>query len=220
MHKERQAMAKKHLTVILLAIPLLLGLTGCTGGVNGEGTGSYSQDVGTPIVRGNSFNDAGWNYIAKGQYESAIAQFNTVLNDNPTNDEKAEANNGIGWAKAKMGQLKDGMPWFTKAIDWSNDAKVGLAAAYLQMASKSDMEMVVDLLYKQLGKENDNFVYTPRRNTGVSDAEAHAMLAYAFAATGEDDKATHQIELAKQLNPAWEGTTIDQMVKVTEFLTN
>jgi tetratricopeptide (TPR) repeat protein len=213
-------MAKKHLTAILLAIPLLLGLTGCTGGVNGEGTGSYSQDVGTPIVRGNAFNDAGWAYIEKGQYDSAISQFNTVLGDNPTDDEKAQANNGIGWAKAKLGQLKDGMPWFTKAIDWSDDAKVGLAAAYLQMASKADMEMVVDLLFKQLGKEKELFIYTPRRNTGVSNAEVHAMLGYAYAALGENEKATEQIEHAKTLNPQWENTTIDQMVKVVEFLTN
>ncbi|MDN5279620.1 MAG: hypothetical protein PWR01_3585 [Clostridiales bacterium] len=213
-------MAKKHLTAILLVIPLLLGLTGCTGGVNGEGTGSYSQDLGTPIVRGNAFNDAGWTHIDKGQYESAIAQFNTVLADNPTEDEKAEANNGIGWAKAKLGTLKDGMPWFTKAADLSNDAKVGLASAYLQMASRSDMEQVVDLLYKQLGKENENFNYVPRRNTGVSNAEVHAMLAYAFASLGEDEKAQHQIDYAKELNPSWEGTTIDQMGQVVDFLIN
>jgi tetratricopeptide (TPR) repeat protein len=211
-------MAKKHLTAVLLAIPLLLGLTGCAGGVNGEGTGSYSHDVGTPIVRGNAFNDAGWNYIARGQYESAITQFNIVLNDNPTDDEKAEANNGIGWAKARLGQLKDGMPWFTKAADWSHDANVGLAAGYMQMASKSDMEMVVDILYKQLGKENENFVYTPRRSTGVSNAEVHAMLAYAFASTGQDEKARQQMEHAKELEPNYENTAIDQILKAVEFL--
>jgi tetratricopeptide (TPR) repeat protein len=213
-------MVKKHLTIILLAVPLLLGLTGCTGGVNGEGTSDYSQDLGTPIVRGNAFNDAGWNYMDKGQHESAISQFNKVLADSPTDDEKAEANNGIGWAKAKIGQLKDGVPWFSKAIDWSNDAKVGLAAAYLQMASKSDMEQVVDLLYKKLGNENDNFKFTPRRNIGMGNAEVHAMLAYAFAALGEDEKANHQIDHAKELNPNWENTTIDQLSKVIEFLVN
>lgn len=213
-------MAKKHLTAVLLVIPLLLGLTGCTGGVNGEGTSNYSQDVGTPIVRGNSFNDAGWSYVEKGQYSSAIAQFNTVLADNPTEDEKSEANNGIGWAKAKMGTLKDGVPWFEKAIGISNDAKVGLASAYLQRASKSDMEMVVDLLYKQLGKEKANFIYTPRRNSGVTNAEVHAMLAYAFASTEQNEMAQQQIEIAKQLNPAWENTTIDQLGKVVDFLLN
>ena len=213
-------MVKRHLTIILLAVPLLLGLTGCTGGVNGEGDSDYSQDLGTPIVRGNAFNDAGWDYIGKGQYESAITKFNTVLADNPTDDEKAEANNGIGWAKAKLGQLKDGMPWFTKAMDISNDAKVGLAAGYLQMASRSDMEQVVDIIYKQLGNEKDNFTYTPRRSTGVSNAEVHAMLAYAFAALGQDDKARDQIDIAKDLNPAWENTTIDQLDKVVSFLIN
>ncbi|HNS08482.1 MAG TPA: hypothetical protein PKN29_02220, partial [Candidatus Ozemobacteraceae bacterium] len=150
-------MKRKLITALLLVTPLIIGLTGCTGGVNGEGTGSYSQTIGTPIVRGNAFNDLGWENISKGQYDSAIAQFNKVLGDNPTDDEKAEANNGIGWAKAYLGQLKDGMPWFEKAKDLSHDAKIGLAAAYIQKASRSDMEMVVDLIYKQLGKENPHF---------------------------------------------------------------
>lgn len=213
-------MKRKLITALLLVTPLMIGLTGCTGGVNGEGTGSYSQTVGTPIIRGNAFNDLGWENIRKGQYDSAIAQFNKVLGDNPTEDEKAEANNGIGWAKAYLGQLKDGMLWFEKAKDLSHDAKVGLAAAYIQKASRSDMEMVVDLLYKQLGKENPHFAYASRRNTGVSDSEAHAMLAYAFAAIGENDKAREQLEYAKELNPAFAGTSIEQLVNVTEFLLN
>lgn len=213
-------MLKKHLVAIVLALPLVIGLTGCSGGVNGEGNSTYSYDIGTPIVRGNAFNDQGWSFISKGQYESSIAQFNQVLNDNPTTDEKAEANNGIGWAKGFLGELKDGMPWFEKAKDVSDDAKVGLAAAYLQKASRSDMEMVIDLLYKQLGKENPHFRYSARRNTGVSDAEVHAMLAYAFAATGQDEKAREQMDYAKELNPAWANSTIDQMAKAVDFLLN
>jgi len=212
-------MNKKHIAILLLALPLLLGLTGCSGGVNGEGTNDYAQNVGTPIVRGNAFNDTGWDYISQGQYESSISQFNTVLGDNPTPDEYAEANNGIGWAKSTLGQLKDGIPWFEKAKDISNDAKVGLAAAYIQQASKSDMDKVVDLLYKQLGGENPHFAYSARRDTGVSNAEVHAMLAYAFAATGENEKATEQMDYAKELNPKWANTTIDQLSKVVEFLT-
>lgn len=213
-------MVKKHLTAILLALPIMFGLTGCTGGVNGEGSSNYSYDIGTPIVRGNAFNDQGWENIAKGQYDSAITQFNKVLNDNPTDDEKAEANNGVGWAKSHLGALKDGIPWFEKAKDISDDAKVGLAAAYIQKASKSDMEIVIDLLYKQLGKENPQFKYSARRNTGVSDAEVHAMLAYAFAATGNDDSAREQLDYAKELNPDYANTTIDQMAKAIEFLLN
>ncbi|HAE38052.1 MAG TPA: hypothetical protein DCG57_05355 [Candidatus Riflebacteria bacterium] len=215
---ERRATMKKHLGVILLALSLTVGLTGCTGGVNGEGDSDYSYNIGTPIVRGNAFNDQGWSYIEKGQYDSSIAQFNKVLNDNPTDDEKAEANNGIGWAKAKLGQLKDGMPWFEKAKDLSNDAKVGLAGAHLQLASRSDMERVIDLLYKQLGKEDAHFKYVSRRNNGVSDAEAHAMLAYAYAAIGQDELAREQLDYAKELSPAWNGTTLDQIGKVVEFL--
>ncbi|MBU1107834.1 MAG: tetratricopeptide repeat protein [Candidatus Riflebacteria bacterium] len=209
---------KKHLGVILLALSLTLGLTGCSGGVNGEGDSQYSYDIGTPIVRGNTYNDQGWSYIEKGQFDSSIAQFNKVLNDNPTADEKAEANNGIGWAKAHLGQLKDGMPWFEKAKDISDDAKIGLAGAYIQLASRSDMEMVIDLIFKQLGKENPHFEYVSRRSTGVSDAEAHVMLSYAYAATGADELAREQLDYAKELSPVWTGTTLDQVGKVVEFL--
>jgi tetratricopeptide (TPR) repeat protein len=212
-------MNKKNLIAILLALPLLLGLTGCSGGVNGEGNNDYSNNVGTPIVRGNAFNDQGWEHISSGQYESAITQFNMVLADNPTIDEKAEANNGVGWCKARLGELKDGMPWFELAKDVSDDAKVGLAAGYIQRASRDDMEMVVELLFKQLGKENPHFKYTARRNTGVSNAEAHAMLAYAYAAIGDSESSTEQMEYAKELNPQWESTTIDQLDKVVSFLT-
>lgn len=211
-------MNRKHIAVILLALPLLLGLTGCSGGVNGEGTSEYSHDVGAPIVRGNSFNDQGWEYLGRGQYESAITKFNAVLADTPTPDEQAEANNGIGWAKSKLGELKDGMPWFEKAKHISNDAKVGYASGYMQKASKSDMEQVIDILYKQLGAENPHFAYVARRNTGVSNAEVHAMLGYAFAATGDNEKAREQMEYAKELNPNWANTTIDQLDKVVEFL--
>lgn len=220
MEKGDPKMLKKHVIVIMLALPLLVGLTGCSGGVNGEGDSKYSYDMGTPIVRGNAFNDAGWDYINKGQFDSSISQFNKVLNDNPTVDEQAEANNGIGWAKAHLGELKDGMPWFEKAKSISADAKVGLAAAYLQKASRSDMEMVIDLLFKQLGSENPHFKYNSRRNTGVSDAEVHAMLAYAFAATGNDEQAREQLDYAKELNPNWANTTIEQLGKVVEFLLN
>ncbi|HNX75525.1 MAG TPA: tetratricopeptide repeat protein [Candidatus Rifleibacterium sp.] len=213
-------MKKNHLTALLLVLPLIFGLTGCSGGVNGEGDNSYSYDVGTPIVRGNAYNDIGWENITKGQYDSAITQFNKVLNDNPTADEKAEANNGVGWAKSYQGELKDGIAWFEKAKDISNDAKVGLAAGYLQKASRSDMEMVVDLLFKQLGKENEHFAYSARRNTGVSNAEAHAMLAYAYASIGENDKAREQLDYAKELDPAYEGTSLEQMATVIEFLLN
>ncbi|MDD3145865.1 MAG: tetratricopeptide repeat protein [Candidatus Riflebacteria bacterium] len=213
-------MKKKHLAAILLVIPMIFGLTGCSGGVNGEGDSGYSQDVGTPIVRGNAFNDLGWENIGKGQYESAIAQFNKVLNDNPTDDEKAEANNGLGWAKSYLGELKDGIAWFEKAKDISNDAKVGLAAAYLQKASRSDMEMVIDLLFKQLGAENPHFKYSARRNTGVSDAEVHAMLAYAYASVGSNDLAREQLDYAKELDPNYAGTTIEQLANVIEFLLN
>ena len=205
---------------LLIAIPLSFSITGCSGGgVNGEGkTGSY--DTGTPIVRGNVYNDTGWEYISKGQYDSAIKHFNDVLADSPTESERAEAYNGIGWAKAFNGKLKDGVKYFQLASDLSDDSKVGLAAAYLQQASLSDMEEVIQILYVQLGNSKPRFNYIPTRPTGVTNAEVHAMLAYAFAATGDSIKADEQLEYAKELEPNYTGKSIAQLFSAIEFLNN
>ncbi|HNV68998.1 MAG TPA: tetratricopeptide repeat protein [Candidatus Ozemobacteraceae bacterium] len=209
---------KKALILFLAALPLTIILSGCSGGVNGEGTNQYSQTNGTTVVRGSSFNDSGWDLITKGQYESAITMFNKVLGDSPTDEEAAEANNGLGWAKSRLGKLEDGMLWFERAISHSHDAKVGLAGAYIQRSSKADLEMAADLLYKQLGGENPHFKYTPRRQTGVTDAECHAMLAYAFAAIGRAEEATEQLEYAKELQPEWASSTSDQIGRMVDFL--
>ena len=211
--------------IMLLAVaPIALGITGCSsGGVNGEGKkGSY--DSGTPIVRGNIYNDIGWSCIEKGQYESAIKHFNDVLADSPTESERAEANNGIGWAKAKnreeKGKLEDGIKWFLLASDLSDDAKVGLASAYLQKGSLNDLKEVIEILYVGLGKNQPRFNYVPKRATGVTNAEVHAVLAYAFAATNDKVKSEEQLDYAKELEPNFANKSISQILNAIEFLNN
>ena len=104
----KKNLQKKGLLVVLL-IPVAIMLSGCGGGVAGEGSNQYPQTSGTTIVRANSFNDKGWDLFSKGQYESAIIAFNQVLSDNPTVQEAFEANSGLGWARGRIGTLKDGM---------------------------------------------------------------------------------------------------------------
>ena len=209
---------RKAFILFLMAWPLAALLSGCSGGVNGEGTNTYSQTNGTTVVRGASFNDSGWDLVNKGQYESAVTMFNTVLNDSPNADEGAEANNGLGWARSRLGKLEDGMVWFERAIDRSDDAKVGLAGAYIQRASKADLEAAVTLLFTKLGNDNPHFTYTPRRPTGVSNAECHAMLAFALAGVGRGEDATEQLEYAKELQPEWASSTADQIGRMVDFL--
>ena len=212
-------MRRNSYLLLAMLLPVAMFLSGCGGGVAGEGTNTYPQTSGTPIVRADSFNDQGWSLITQGQFESAVAAFNKVLADNPTEQERAEANNGMGWARSRLGSLADGLVWFEKAIGLSDDAKVGLAAAYIQRGSKADLEMAVELLYKKLGGENPHFHYSARYPTGVSDAECHALLSYAFAGIGRNDDAQAQIDYAKELNPNYANTTIDQLDKIVSFLT-
>lgn len=211
-------MSKRMILTVFLFFPLALLLSGCSGGVNGEGSNTYALTQGTPVVRSDNFNEQGWALIGKGQYESAISKFNTVLSDSPNQDEMIEAYNGLGWARSNMGALHDGMPWFEKAAGSSDDAKVGLAAGYIQQGSKADLEKAYDLLYKQLGKENPHFNYVPRHQTGVTNAEAHALLAYACAGLGKLAEASAQMDYARELNPQYVGTTIEQIGKMIDFL--
>lgn len=202
----------------IVAINLAIFLTGCSGGVNGEGTSSYSQSFNTPVVRGNSFINEGWAYFTKGQYESAIRTFQKVLEDNPTPQESADANNGIGWAKSRIGKLEDGMPWFEKAYSLSDDAKVGLAAAYVQKGSKSDLENAAKILAVDLGKNNPHFKFEAKYPIGVTNAEVHALLAYIYAAIGKNEEALDQMNYAKELNPNYAGTTIEQIDRIVSFI--
>jgi tetratricopeptide (TPR) repeat protein len=211
-------MKKRLIFALMLVLPAVFLMSGCSGGVNGEGGNTYSQTSGTPVVRSANFNDSAWDLMERGSYESAIVKFNQVLADSPTVQEAAEANNGIGWSRAFIGSLKDGMPWFEKAMGLSDDAKVGMAAGYVQLASKADLEKAAAILFNDLGKGNPHFRYTPRRKNGVNDAECHALLAYAFVALGKTDEALTQLEWAKTLNPNWANTTIDQIGKMVDFL--
>ncbi len=189
----------------------MFGFTGCsTGGTNGEGNVSVNSSEIYTGIRGNEYVEKGWSYINSGLYDSAITQFNKVLESSPTEQEKADANNGIGWAKSfsSEGKLKDGIKWFTLAKDLNDDAKVGLASAYLQQASKSDMEEVIEILAVELGKNNPTFIFTPTRPIGVTNAEVHAMLGYAYAVTDDDENAYTQIELAKTLEPNYLSTEL------------
>jgi tetratricopeptide (TPR) repeat protein len=214
-------MLKKRLFGIITSILMLVAFTGCSGGgVNGGGTAPKPSTDVNAVIRGNSDLEVGWDYLAKGLYDSAITSFNKVLDKSPTQNEKAEANNGIGWAKSFNGQLKDGMKWFILAKELNNDAIVGLAAAYFQQASKTDMEEVVELLMVELGKNNPTFIYTASRPVGVTNAEVHAMLAYAYAVLGKDESAYLQLELAKELDPKYETTTVGQILAGVEFLMN
>lgn len=116
--------------------------------------------------------------------------------------------------------MKDGMKWFQLAAPYSDDAKVGLGAAYMQLGSLTDLEEAIEVLYVQLFGGNPRYNYSQRRSTGVTNAEVHAMLAYAFAATGDVEKSEEQMAYAKELNPNYSGQTIDQLFKAIEFLNN
>jgi tetratricopeptide (TPR) repeat protein len=111
-----------------LALWLIGSLAGC------------GEDV---IVAGPDANELiseGWKEYVAGRYEDAIDKYREALEleqDSGSQEAlelEAEAYNGIGWARARLGQIRESIDNFEKAVakDPTNaDAYAGLAGVYL-----------------------------------------------------------------------------------------
>ena len=160
---------------------------GDSGTVTGTGTGTGTQtDV-------EALLSSGWSDFGYGAYSSAINKFNeATLNANITAGQLADANNGLGWALTKANGIAAGQGYFAKAADLKDEAKLGLAAAYIQSGDYNNAKNYLVLL----GLSDTSFSLTTPHAVGVSNAEAHAMLALAYFMTGDKSGAIDQMKCA------------------------
>jgi len=163
-----------------------------TGGTGGTTTGTGTTGETNP----DSLILSGWEDFNYGAYSSAVSKFNQVLTlPNLTDTQKAQAYNGLGWAQAKSGGLESAYSSFSQAAATVDESKVGLAAVLIQRGQKSGFSQAVSLL-ESVGLGNTAFTFQPTHKIGVSNPEAHAMLAFAYFwrdATNDRDKAKEQI---------------------------
>ncbi len=165
-----------------------------TGGTGGGGTG------GTGETDPDSLVASGWEDFRYGAYSSAINKFNQMLTiSNITDTQKTDAYNGLGWALTKSSGIESGYSAFTQAASTNNESRVGLASALMQRGQLAGFKQAIQVL-EQVGLQNTAFVFQSTHPIGISNAEAHAMLAFCYFwrnEPGDDDRARSQINVAR-----------------------
>jgi len=84
-------------------------------------------------------------------------------------------------------------------------------------ASSEDITEAVSLL-EGIEAGNQNFTYEDRFKLGISNAEVHALLAYAYRLAGQKDKSKVQADIARALDANMDDTTVDQILSVLDFI--
>lgn len=200
--QRRQKM--RQLAVFGLIFLISVNLLGCGngGGIgNDESIGSVTQNL-----------NEGWTSIEQGNPDNAITKFTNALNFSDDATNQVSAKTGLGWAYAKKGDLDEAIDYFLKVQNRNNDANVGLAGAYLARGNTDDFSKAVTLLehIDQYGGGLKNYA-SP--HTGVSNAEAYAMLAYCYYLDGNEDKSKLNIKNAQDID-----SNNDSVVNISQTL--
>ena len=196
-----------------MAVALTLSI-GC-GSSSGTGRYSVPSDIVGPGTGGRSGGDSGgggggtvetdvdsliasaWEDFKYAAYSSAISKFNeALLSSNISDSQKASAYNGLGWSLLKSSGSESAFSAFTQASGLNDEAKLGLAAALMQRATKASCQQAVTLL-ESLGLKETSTVFTSVHPIGVTNAGAHAMLAWCYFIIGNEDGARTQITFAR-----------------------
>ncbi len=210
-------MNRRNFVIVTIGI-IILAASGCGGGGGGSGRYTLATDVtgsgtgtgggggtGTTTTETNpdSLLLSGWEDFKYGAYSSAISKFNQVLTiSSITDSQKSDAYNGVGWSLAKSSGVESGYSSFAQAASLQNESKVGLAAALIQRGQRSAFATAIQNL-EAIGLGNTAYTFTETHPIGVSNAEAHAMLALCYFwrnASGDTDKARSQINAARSLD--------------------
>ncbi len=217
--RERRSAGFGGLAVCFLAV-LALGLGGCGADPGGDfledGFGPQSLPIGGVAER----IQTGYQRLESGSLTAARGVFLQVIEDNPTAAEASQAWAGVGFVDTRQLGTSEGLAEFEEAhrLDAKNpDARVGFAGALISRGQPEDIDRAVALL-EGIDPKNVNFVYTDRFRLGITNAEVHALLAYAYAVDGQRDKSDVQRGIAQQLDANVDDTTVDQILSVLAFL--
>lgn len=202
------------------AILVLTSLVGCGADPGGDFFDDGFTPQGLPI--GGVFEQVQLAYqdLRSGQLRAARSRFLTILSDNPTPAQASQAWVGIGFVDTRELGTSEGLQEFQtgNTLDTSNpDGRVGLAGALISKGEPADIDLAIQLL-QGLDPDNPNFVYADRFGLGISNAEVHALLAYALRVDGNVAASNTQRDIAQNLDANVDDTTVDQILSVLAFL--
>lgn len=206
-------MSKKFLVLFTIGIIILIA-SGCgSGGGSGRytippeiptpgtgGTGTGGTGTGTGETDPDSLIASAWEDFRYGAFSSSINKFNQVLTiSNISEEQKTASYNGLGWSLTKSSGVESGYSAFTQAASSNNESRVGLSAALIQRGQLAGFKQAIQLL-EQVGLNNTAFAFQATHPIGISNGEAHAMLAFCYFwrnELGDHDKARSQINVAR-----------------------
>lgn len=172
----------------------IVGPGGRSGGDGGGGSGGGGGTVETDV---DSLIASAWEDFKYAAYSSAISKFNEALLSTQISDsQKASAYNGLGWSLLKSSGAESAYSAFTQASSLNDEAKLGLAASLMQRGTKSSCQQAVTLL-ETLGLKETSTVFNAVHPIGVTNAGAHAMLAWCYFIIGNEEGARTQITFAR-----------------------
>jgi len=219
---------------IAIFISVLLVTTFALNGCGGGGSGRYTvpPDIGG-IGPGGSLTPGGsggvlpgqpggaetnpeamlyaaWEDFNLGSYNTAIYKFNAVISSTAASDaDKYEAYNGLGWATAKSadgGGIISALEIFSHAYPYNDESKIGYAAALVQRARPNDYREALRVL-ASMGLDRTSTVFTPKHpKIGVTNAEAHALVAVCYFWVGDQGGALSHINHARALDSSMDGS--------------
>jgi Tfp pilus assembly protein PilF len=205
----------------IIAILLSLIMLGCGAAPGGDSLDGANGDIGLPLSGASQKITESWNLFKDGSYSSSKAMFEQSLSSgDAVSSEIADAYAGIGWCNVKLNGSASGISDFRNAINTKTsqaEARVGLAGALLSKGTKADIDEAVTVL-EGIDPNNANFTFNDQFNTGVSNAEVHAMLAYGYFVQGNQTKSEQQMAIARDLDSEYSGTTVDQIDEVLSFI--
>ncbi|MCO4782649.1 MAG: hypothetical protein KC646_10035 [Candidatus Cloacimonetes bacterium] len=205
----------------IFTLLLSLVLFGCGAAPGGDSLDGANGDFGLPLSGATQNNNTSWSLFKDGSYSSSQQTFQQTLNtQDASSAELADAYAGIGWAQVKLTGSASGMDSFRQALAKNSnqpEARVGLAGALISKGTKDEITEAVSIL-EGIDPNNSNFTFYDRYKIGVSNAEAHALLAYAYFVKGDRTKANAQMSIASNLDAQYSGTTVDQIAEILQFI--
>lgn len=219
--RERRTLSGRERRGALLACLVGIGaLLGCGADPGGDfledGFGPQSLPIGGAAEK----IQVGYQRLESGNLTSARAEFLEVIDDNPSNADASQAWAGVGFVDTRQLGTAEAIREFERAIELdpgNPDARVGLAGALISRGEPADIDTAIDLL-QGLDTGNPSFVYEDRFKLGITNAEVHALLAYALRVDGQINASNTQRNIAQQLDANVDDTTVDQILAVLAFL--
>jgi len=211
---------RKLMALSLLSLTITLGIFGCGANPGAEFMDGDIGDIGLPVNGVTQAIQQAYQYLAAGSYNAARASFEVVLAGSTSTTQRSQALIGVGFADARSLGTAEGIAEFEDGYDANSanpDARVGYAGALITRGRTEDISLAVQLL-EGLDAGNANFVYTDRFGLGISNAEVHALLAYAYRANGEEAKSNVQADIARNLDASLDNTAVDQILDVLAFI--